>query len=220
MIKIDKNTKSQLIELQKTKNISLEGNILKIIDSSDDPGFEKYISDSIGKDRESRKKRLEITKQIQTQNKNLIELNSENERINSEIKCSLAEMEESKSKIESQNSELIEWRGENERITQELHKALVSAEEAKKLAENDLDILQKKTQFELISTIVRIALFVIIGVGLITTAVYMVALFSNKDTAIIGSTWSNMFGILLTNSFSIIGTIMGVKYAASSKKEE
>jgi hypothetical protein len=48
----------------------------------------------------------------------------------------------------------------------------------------------------------------------------MVALFSNKDTAIIGSTWSNMFGILLTNSFSIIGTIMGVKYAASSKKEE
>jgi hypothetical protein len=72
----------------------------------------------------------------------------------------------------------------------------------------------------LISTIVRIALFVIIGVGLITTAVYMVALFSNKDTAIIGSTWSNMFGILLTNSFSIIGTIMGVKYAASSKKEE
>jgi hypothetical protein len=220
MIKIDKNTKSQLIELQKTKNISLEGNILKIIDSSDDPEFEKYISDSIGKDRESRKKRLEITKQIQTQNKNLIELNSENERINSEIKCSLAEMEESKSKIESQNSELIEWRGENERITQELHKALVSAEEAKKLAENDLDILQKKTQFELISIIVRIALFVIVGVGLITTAVYMVALFSNKDTAIIGSTWSNMFGILLTNSFSIIGTIMGVKYAASSKKEE
>jgi predicted RNase H-like nuclease (RuvC/YqgF family) len=220
MIKIDKNTKSQLIELQKTKNISLEGNILKIIDSSDDPEFEKYISDSIGKDRESRKKRLEITKQIQTQNKNLIELNSENERINSEIKCSLAEMEESKSKIESQNSELIEWRGENERITQELHKALVSAEEAKKLAENDLDLLQKKTQFELIGNIVRIALFIIVGVGLITTAVYMVALFSNKDTAIIGSTWSNMFGILLTNSFSIIGTIMGVKYAASSKKEE
>ena len=220
MIKIDKNTKSQLIEIQKTKNISLEGNILKIIDSSDDPEFEKYISDSIGKDRESRKKRLEITKQIQTQNKNLIELNSENERINSEIKCSLEETKESKSKIESQNSELIEWREENERITQELHKALVSAEEAKKLAENDLDILQKKTQFELISTIVRIALFVIVGVGLITTAVYMVALFSNKDTAIIGSTWSNMFGILLTNSFSIIGTIMGVKYAASSKKEE
>ena len=46
MISIDKNTKSQLIELQRTKNISLEGNILKIIDSSDDPEFEKYINDN------------------------------------------------------------------------------------------------------------------------------------------------------------------------------
>jgi hypothetical protein len=220
MVKIDKNTKSQLIELQRTKNISLEGNILKVIDSSDDPEFEKYIKNSIEKDREGRKKRLEITKQIQLQNKNLTELNLENERINSEIKCALSETQESKTKIESQNSELIEWREENERITQELHKALSAAEESKKLAENDLDLLQKKTQFELIGNIVRIALFIIVGVGLITTAVYMVALFSNKDTAIIGSTWSNMFGILLTNSFSIIGTIMGVKYAASSKKEE
>jgi hypothetical protein len=220
MVKIDKNTKSQLIELQRAKNISLEGNILKLIDSSDDPEFEKYVKDSIEKDREGRKKRLEITKQIQTQNKNLIELNSENERINSEIKCALAEMEESKTKIESQNTELVEWREKNEKITQELHKALESAEEAKKLAENDLDILQKKTQFELIGNIVRISLFVIVGVGLITTAVYMVALFSGKDTAIIASTWSNMFGILLTNSFSIIGTIMGVKYASEKKKED
>ena len=220
MLKIDKNTKSQLIELQKAKNISLEGNILKLIDSSDDPEFEKYVKDSIEKDREGRKKRLEITKQIQTQNKNLTELNSENERINSEIKCALAEMEESKTKIESQNTELVEWREKNEKITQELHKALESAEESKKLAENDLDILQKKTQFELIGTIVRISLFVIIGVGVITTAVYMVALFMNKDTEIIASTWSNMFGILLTNSFSIIGTIMGVKYAAGSGKKE
>ena len=220
MVKIDKNTKSQLIELQRSKNISLEGNILKLIDSSDDPEFEKYIKNSIEKDREGRKKRLEITKQIQAQNKNLTELNSENERINSEIKCALSEMEESKTKIESQNTELVEWREENERITQELHKALESAEEAKKLAENDLDLLQKKTQFELIGNIVKISLFVIIGVGITTTGVYMVALFSGKDTEIIASTWSNMFGILLTNSFSIIGTIMGVKYASSSKKEE
>lgn len=220
MIKIDKNTKKQLIDLQESKNISLEGNILKLIDTSEDPDFEKYIKDSIEKDRESRKKRLEITKKIQDQNKNLKELNSENERINSEIKCALEEMEESKIQIEEQNKELIEWREENERITQELHKALSSAEEAKKLAENDLDLLQKKTQFELIGTIVRISLFVIIGVGVITTSVYMVALFLGKDTEIIASTWSNMFGILLTNSFSIIGTIMGVKYAASTKKEE
>jgi hypothetical protein len=45
----------------------------------------------------------------------------------------------------------------------------------------------------------------------------MISLFMNKDTQIIGSTWSNMFGILLTNAFSIIGTIMGVKYASKEK---
>jgi hypothetical protein len=79
--------------------------------------------------------------------------------------------------------------------------------------------MQKRTQFELIGTIVKVALWVILGVGVITTLVFMIALFAGKDTAVIGSTWSNIIGILLTNSFSIIGTIMGVKYASSDKKE-
>jgi len=74
--------------------------------------------------------------------------------------------------------------------------------------------MQKKSQFELIGMIVKIALFVICGVGIITTIMYGIALFSGHDTQIIGSTWSNMFGILLTNAFSIVGTIMGVKYAS------
>jgi hypothetical protein len=39
------------------------------------------------------------------------------------------------------------------------------------------------------------------------------------DSKIIESTWSNLFGILLTNSFSIIGTIMGVKHANSGNKK-
>lgn len=220
MIKIDKNTIKQLIELKENKNISLEGNILKLIDPGEDLDFQEYIKNSIEKDKENRKKRLEITKKIQDQNKNLTSLNQENERINSEIKSALHEMEESKSQIESQNQELVQWKIENQRINEELEKALASSEEAKKLAENDLDLLQKKTQFELIGTIVRISLFIIVGVGIITTLVYMTSLFLGKDTEIIGSTWSNMFGILLTNSFSIIGTIMGVKYASSPKKEE
>ena len=93
------------------------------------------------------------------------------------------------------------------------------AETAKQHAENDLDVLQKKTQFELINTIVKVALYVIIGVGLTTTALYTVALFTDQDTHIIGSTWSNMFGILLTNAFSIVGTIMGVKYASEKPKK-
>ena len=87
------------------------------------------------------------------------------------------------------------------------------AEKGMGKALEDLDLIQKKTQFELISTIVKVALVVILSVGVITTVMYGIALMTGQDTQIIGSTWSNMFGILLTNAFSIVGTIMGVKYA-------
>ena len=79
MIKIDKKTKEQLIELQQTKRISLEGNILKVIDVDDDIEFQKYVNESIEKDNATRKKRLEITKQIQKQNKELTDWKVENE---------------------------------------------------------------------------------------------------------------------------------------------
>ena len=91
------------------------------------------------------------------------------------------------------------------------------AEESKDKALEDLEVMQKKTQFELISTIVKVALVVILGVGVITTVMYALALTTGADTQIIGSTWSNMFGILLTNAFSIVGTIMGVKYATEKE---
>ena len=77
-----------------------------------------------------------------------------------------------------------------------------------------IDFLQKKTQFQLVNVIVRMSMFVIVGVGVTTTLLYMIALLSDSDTQMIGSTWSNIFGILLTNAFSIVGTIMGVKYAS------
>jgi uncharacterized membrane protein YcjF (UPF0283 family) len=141
-----------------------------------------------------------------------------------ELQTTLKNVEESKNQIELQNRELIAWKEDNERMGQELKEemakseiARIDAENAKKNAENDLDVLQKRTQFQLINTIVRMALFVIVGVGIVTTILYMTAIFYNKDTQIIGSTWSNMFGILLTNAFSIVGTIMGVKYASEKK---
>ena len=56
------------------------------------------------------------------------------------------------------------------------------------------------------------------GVGVTTTGMYLLALMKGLDTVLLGSTWSNMFSILLTNSFSIIGTIMGVKYASEEKE--
>jgi PAS domain S-box-containing protein len=89
----------------------------------------------------------------------------------------------------------------------------------KNAALDDLDATLKKSQNELIKTIVRCALAVIISVGFITTVMYSFAILSNKDTQIIGSTWSNMFSVLLTNAFSIVGTIMGIKYATQEDKK-
>jgi methyl-accepting chemotaxis protein len=92
-----------------------------------------------------------------------------------------------------------------------------SIEIEKNMALNDLDVMIKKSQSELIKIIVKCALAVIIGVGIVTTILYWVAIVTNKETQIIGSTWSNMFSVLLTNAFSIVGTIMGIKYATQEK---
>jgi hypothetical protein len=227
MIVLDKDTKKILLETFKTKNIGLEGNITKLIDAQDDEEFKEYLKNCIEKDISARRKRLEITKQVQVQNKDLTALNEENQRMMEELQNTLTSMEDQKNQIESQNSELLEWKKENEKIGAELIEAMkqseqarVIAENAKKEAENNLDLIQKKTQFELINNIVRVALYVIIGVGTITTGIYVYSMTIGMDTDIIGSTWSNMFGILLTNSFSIVGTILGVKYGASPSKEE
>jgi hypothetical protein len=226
MIKIDKNTKLQLLELCRTKKISLEGNILKVIDTDDDSEWDKYIKESIEKDKENRRKRLEITRQVQSQNKDLTNWKEENERVNEQLKIALEEAEVSKHEAIIAKNEAEKSRDEAETAMLEAeksrHEAEVAKEEAMKAkmaAESDLDLLQKKTQFELIGTIIKVALWVILGVGIVTTGIYLVALFTGIDTAVIGSTWSNIIGILLTNSFSIVGTIMGVKYA-SEKSEK
>jgi hypothetical protein len=226
MIKFTPEIHKELITLSETKNLFLEGNIVKVINSDGDADFEEYLKKCGERDVANRKKRLDITKQIQTQNKDLSDLNAENQKILEELQSTLKEVEDSKMTFEVQNRELNEWKLDNLRLTEELtvemvksEQARVEAETAKQHAENDLDVLQKKTQFELINTIVKVALYVIIGVGLTTTALYTVALFTDQDTQIIGSTWSNMFGILLTNAFSIVGTIMGVKYASEKPKK-
>lgn len=221
MISFNKQTKQQLITLCKTRNICLEGNIIRVIDYSGDTEFEQYIKTCLDKDKDIRKKRLEITKQVQSKNNELIDLNKENERIMQELRSSLKSVEESRVNFEDQNKELTLWKEENEKISLELQQemlkseqARIEAENAKKTAENDLDVLQKRTQTQLIERIVKVSLGVIMTVGVITTLMYVIALFNDKDTQMIGSTWSNMLGILLTNAFSIIGTIMGVKYAS------
>lgn len=225
MIKIDDNTKKTLMDLYTKKGIGLEGNITKLIDGENDEEFKKYLKECLTKDEEKRKKRLEMTKKIQKQNEDLIVANEENVRIMGELQQTIKEVEESRLTFEVQNRELHEWKQDNLRLTEELKNEMVKAEQArieaeraKETALNDLDIVQKRNQTELISTIVKVALWVIMGVGFITTGVYILTLFLDKDTQVISAAWSNIFGILLTNAFSIVGTIMGIKYATENKQ--
>jgi hypothetical protein len=185
MIKFNTESKRQIIDTFNKNGVFLEGNILKLIDPENDTEFHEYLESAIENDKSTRKKRLDVTKQIQSQNKELVTAQENNSKLMSEIT-----------------------------------EALQKAESAKKDAEDDLDLLQKKTQTELIGTIVKVALVIVIGIGIVTTLLFATAFFLNKDTTLLGNAWSNMFGILLTNSFSIIGTIMGVKYATENGKNK
>jgi hypothetical protein len=196
VIQVTKHTRDVLLQVAKEKKIFIEGNFLKIIKSADgDVEFEEYLRVCRDKDSSSRRKRLEITKQVQNQNKELVKKQDENLELMSELESALKEAK--KSELEAQ-------------------KLRKEAEVGKEKAIEDLELIQKKTQFELIGRIVKIALWVIVGVGLTTSALYVFVLSMGYDAKIIESTWSNLFGILLTNSFSIIGTIMGVKYATEN----
>jgi PAS domain S-box-containing protein len=128
-------------------------------------------------------------------------------------------------KIATDISETVNFKNKIDALSKDLQLELDKSQQLKNAIEveknaalNDLDILMKKSQSELIKTIVVVALVVIVGVGLVTTVMYWMAMVTGKDTQIIGSTWSNMFSVLLTNAFSIVGTIMGIKYATQDKK--
>lgn len=187
---VTKVTRDALLDLYKKKKVSLEGNILKVIEA--EPGdveFIQYLESCKEKDSTARRKRLEVTKQVQSQNKELEKAAKENETLMHDLKAALEEAEQAKSEAEKLRDDAVE----------------------------DLETLQKRTQFELVGLIVKVALGVIGGVAVLTSLLYIFVLSKGLDAKIIESTWSNLFGILLTNSFSIIGTIMGVKYATGDK---
>lgn len=173
-----KDTVKEAMLKAKAKKVYIEGNFVKLLSETSDADVKDYIEECKSRDLKSRKKRLQITKQVQKQNK-----------------------------------ELEEAAVVKEALVLELQNSLEESKLLRDEALEDLEVMQKRTQFELISTIVKVALYVIVGVGVLTTVMYAWAMTSGTDTQIIGSTWSNMFGILLTNAFSIVGTIMGVKYA-------
>ena len=180
-----KDTIKKAFQVAAKKRVYIEGNFYKLLDSKD-PDIKDYIEECKLKDGANRKKRLSITKQIQKQNKELEEAAVINKALLIDLKNKMEELKDSKKEAETLRDEAL----------------------------NDLEVMQKRTQFELISIIVKLALGVIAGVGILTTVLYIYILSQNLDSKIIETTWSNLFGILLTNSFSIVGTIMGVKYAA------
>jgi hypothetical protein len=202
-----------LLKLAKEKKIYLEGNILKILKPTNgDTEFAEYLKLCKEKDVDSRRKRLNVTKQVQKQNKELEAAAKENVRVNKQLEKALEEAINSAEHATKSKEEAETAKEESERLR-------LKAEQAQEVAETDLSLLQKKTQTELMGNIVRVALWVIMGVGVITTGLYIFVLLYGHDSKIIESTWSNLFGILLTNSFSIIGTIMGVKHATQNDKK-
>ena len=226
-MKIQKSTRDILLEIAKHKRVYVEGNFLKLIEPEEgDEEFEEYLKLCKEKDSTSRRKRLEVTKQVQKQNSELERAQKENKRVNRQLEKALNEAidsaeqsKKSKEEAEKAKEELEVALQLAEQSKEEAHKLKSEAEHAKEVAETDLSLLQKKTQTELMGSIVRVALWVIMGVGFVTTGLYMFVLLLGHDSKIIESTWSNLFGILLTNSFSIIGTIMGVKHANGGDKK-
>jgi Fe2+ transport system protein B len=226
-MKIQKSTRDILLEIAKHKRVYVEGNFLKLIEPEEgDDEFEEYLKLCKEKDSTSRRKRLEVTKQVQKQNSELERAQKENKRVNRQLEKALNEAidsaeqsKKSKEEAEKAKEELEVALQLAEQSKEEAHKLKAEAEHAKEIAETDLSLLQKKTQTELMGNIVRVALWVIMGVGFVTTGLYVFVLLLGHDSKIIESTWSNLFGILLTNSFSIIGTIMGVKHATQSDKK-
>jgi hypothetical protein len=179
-------SRDSLLNLAKEYKIYLEGNILKLLKAKpNDTEFEDYLKTCVDRDLTFRRKRLEVTKQVQRQVRELESISAERERLMAELQIALDEANQLKE----------------------------AAEKEKDTALSDLELLQKKKQFELINQIIKMALWIILGVGLITSGLFMYSLYRGIDSPIIESTWSNLFGILLTNAFSIIGTIMGVRYA-------
>ena len=180
-----KDTVKDALLKAKSKKVYIEGNFVKLLSDTTDDDVRLYLDECKRRDQTNRKKRLAVTKQIQKQNKELEEAAVINKALLIDLENKMEELEASKKEAEGLRDEAL----------------------------NDLEVMQKKTQFELISIIVKLALAVIVGVGVTTSVLYMFVLYQGYDSKIIESTWSNLFGILLTNSFSIVGTIMGVKYA-------
>ena len=69
-IKLCPEARHELQVLGDSKNVWIEGSVVKLLDDCDGE-FSEYIKSAIENDTSKRKKRLEMTKQVQDQNKEL-----------------------------------------------------------------------------------------------------------------------------------------------------
>ena len=102
--------KDDLIKLAKERNIYLEGNILKVIDTDGDDEFEAYVQDALQQDKVTRRKRLEMTKQVQQQNKDLIATQEEKDVLMEDLREALQQAEDAKNAPDRDWETLSCWR--------------------------------------------------------------------------------------------------------------
>tara|TARA_R100001463_G_scaffold38682_2_gene82974 strand:- start:433 stop:1080 length:648 start_codon:yes stop_codon:yes gene_type:complete len=196
-------------------NLYISGGVLRFLDTESTKAYEDYVATATAQDDTQRKKRLRVNKTAQANLVALKQASEKNTRLMTELQDALDDAQASEKAASVAQHQA-------EKLREEAEQARSRAELAKETAEQNLDIFQKKTQSALMKSIVTVALAVVVGVGAVTTILYSVALTSDaaeSQITLLGNTWSNMFGILLTNSFSIIGTVMGVKYATSESGE-
>lgn len=116
MIKLNEETRKALLQLALDTQVYPEGNILKLLDPGDDLEFKAYIEKSLTRDKSMRQRRLEITKQIQIQNRDLTKFNEKITILNKDLMIALEEQKKAKEqvilalkKVEKKNQDLAQF---------------------------------------------------------------------------------------------------------------
>ena len=117
MIEVTKETRDILLEVAKKNKIYVEGNFLKILSAKKgDTEFQKYLDICKEKDTTSRRKRLQVTKQVQAQNKELEAAAMENDRVNKQLSKALAETEQAMEDARAAEQDAINAKAEAETL--------------------------------------------------------------------------------------------------------
>ncbi len=101
MIDLGEQGRKALLQAAKENSLYLEGNLVKIIDPGGDDEFRAYLETSKSRDIDSRKRRLEVTKQIQAKNTELGKSEEENAKLMTDLKDALEKAETAKKLAEN-----------------------------------------------------------------------------------------------------------------------